>query len=172
MQHATSLPAPAASPAPNEPNSSRRAALAAERATATSQVKAARNIAATIAPADRWDKIAADAAEAERRLPAALLDAEERDRQALTSADKTLDRIDTQQGQLTRRGAAITTEQERRRDLTPEQAATDATQRSRADSEKGAASPQERERNNRAMMLARQREQTEQQKQRDRGMER
>ncbi|MDI9919044.1 hypothetical protein [Rhodococcus sp. IEGM 1379] len=80
-------------------------------------------------------------------------------RQALNTADKTLERIVTQHGQLTRRGAAITTEQERRRGLTTEQAATEATQRSRADSEKGAASPQVRERNNRAMMLARQREQ-------------
>lgn len=142
------------------------AALAGERAAAVEQVKAARAAAETIAPASQWDKIAADAVEAERRLPTALRDAEERDRQTLNTADKTLERIATQQGQLTRQDTALTAEQERRRDLTPDQAAGEATQRGLTGNEKATATPQVRERNSRAMMLARQREQTERQKQR------
>ena len=144
-------------------------ALTAERTGVIEQVKAARIVAETIAPANQWDKIAADAAEAERRLPVALRDAEERDRHALNAADRTLERIGTQQGELTRQDTAITAQQGRRRDLTLEQAAAETMQCGRDYNEKDAASPQVRERNNRAMMLARQREQSTQQ--RNRGIE-
>lgn len=90
----------------------------------------------------------------------------------MNTADKTLDRIGTQQGELTRQDAAITTEQGRRRGLTPEHATDESIQRSRADSEKYATSPQVRERNNRAMMLARQREQNTRERQLGRDIER
>jgi hypothetical protein len=82
-----------------------------------------------------------------------------------------LERIDTQQHQLAGRDSAITAEQERRRDLTPEQAAAEISQRDQT-AEKDTTGPRAKERNNRAMMLARQREQAEQQNQRGRDIER
>ncbi|AWK77067.1 hypothetical protein CBI38_37410 (plasmid) [Rhodococcus oxybenzonivorans] len=147
-------------------------ALAAERAAAVEQLKIARTNAEAIAPAHQWDQVAAAAAEADKQLPAALREAEEHDRQALNTADKALERIDTQQQQLAGQDTAITAEQERRRDLTPEQTAAEISQREQI-AEKDTTRPhQAKERNNRAMMLARQREQAEQQKQRGRGLER
>ncbi|WP_041686179.1 hypothetical protein [Rhodococcus erythropolis] len=146
-------------------------ALAAERAAALEELTAARTVAETIAPTNQWDKIANDATEADKRLPQALREAEERDRQALNTADKTLERIDTQQQQLARQDTAITGEQTRRRELTPEQTIVETTQREQHATEKDTGQPDAKERNNRAMMLARQREQSSQQKQRGRGIE-
>ncbi len=147
-------------------------ALAAERAAAIEELTAARTAAEAIAPANQWDKIANDAAEADKRLPEALREAEERDRQALNTADKTLERIDTQQQQLADQDTAITGEQTRRRALTPEQTIVETTQREQQATEKDTGQqPEAKERNNRAMMLARQREQNTQEKRRQRGLE-
>ncbi|WP_283569611.1 MobF family relaxase [Rhodococcus qingshengii] len=147
-------------------------ALAAERAAALEELTAARTAAETIAPANQWDKIANDATEADKRLPEALREAEERDRQALNTADKTLERIDTQQQKLARQDTAITGEQTRRRELTPEQSIVETTQREQQATEKGSGQLEAKERNNHAMMLARQREHTDQQKHRGRDTER
>ncbi|MDV6278013.1 hypothetical protein R3Q06_31505 [Rhodococcus erythropolis] len=143
-------------------------ALAAERAAAIEELKAARTTAEAIAPTNQWDKIANDATDADKRGPEALREAEERDRQALNTADKTLERIDTQQQQLARQDTAITGEQTRRRDLTLEQTIAETTQREQQAAEHGSVQPGANERNNRAMMLARQREHTDQQKHRGR----
>lgn len=157
------------------PNASERAeleakinALAAELAAALEEHKAARTTAETIAPTNQWDKIANDATEADKRLPQALREAEERDRQALNTADKTLERIDTQQQQLAGQDTAITGEQTRRRELTPEQSIAETTQREQLVTAKDTGQPEAKEHNNRAMMLARQREQNDQQKERGR----
>ncbi|NMM90651.1 hypothetical protein B2J88_41045 [Rhodococcus sp. SRB_17] len=147
-------------------------ALAAERAAAVEQLKTARTAAEAIAPADQWDRVAADAAEADKRLPAALRDAEERDRQAITTADKALERIDTGQQKLAGQDTTIAVEQARRRDLTPEQTVAETSQREQQNAGKDTAQPEAKERNNRAMMLARQREQAESQKQRGHDVER
>lgn len=147
-------------------------ALAAERAAAPEELNAARATAEAIAPTNQWGKIANDATDADKRLPQALGEAEERERQALDTADKTLERIDTQQQQLDDQDSAIAGEQTRRRDLTPEQTVAETMQREQQAAERDAAQPGAKERNNRAMTLARQREQDDQQKQHGRDIER
>ncbi|MGV0152912.1 hypothetical protein ACSW29_06200 [Rhodococcus sp. GB-02] len=60
----------------------------------------------------------------------------------------------------------------RRRELTPEQNIAETTQREQRATAKDMGQPEAKERNNRAMMLARQREHTDQQKHRGRDIER
>lgn len=99
-------------------------------------------------------------------------EAEERDRQALNTADATLERIDTGAQKLVGKGTAITAEQAHRRDLAPEQTVVETMPREQWRAEKDTARPEAKERNNRAMLLTRQREQSDQQKHRGRGIER